>query len=313
MRTVEVEGNSRVDATRRALELLGADVDDVKVEVLREEPRGMFGFLGFKRVTVRVTIVEENVLEDAAEIINRIISFLPVQVEARVAMHKHAVHLELAGHELRQFQKEEDFADALAHVVELIINRRAKNKIAVKASFAEDKISRAEEMRRPARTAKASFAEDKISRAEEMRRPARTAKASFAEDKISREEELQRLARTAADRVASGRAQEALAPMTPRDRRTVHMTLERDGRVVTESGGTGNKRHVVVHPAAAGRARAPEAAGKPKGERRARPPSRPRPQTSEPEKAGANRAKSSRRRRRRKPKGDGPENKQPPS
>jgi spoIIIJ-associated protein len=266
-------------------------VDDVKVEVLREEPRGMFGFLGFKRVTVRVTIVEENVLEDAAEIINRIISFLPVKVEARVEMHKHAVHLELAGHELRQFQKEEDFADALAHVVELVVNRRAKNKIAVKASFAEDKISRAEK----------------------MRRPARTAKASFAEDKISREEELRRLARTAADRIASGRAQEALPPMTPRDRRTVHMTLERDGRVVTESAGTGNKRHVVVLPAAAGRERPPEAAGKPKGERRARPPAKPRAPTSEPEKAGAPPSKSSRRRRRRKPKGDGPENKQPPS
>ncbi len=269
MRTVEVEGNSRVDATRRALELLGADVDDVKVEVLREEPRGVLGFLGFKRVTVRVTIVEENVLEDAAEIINRIVSFLPVPVEARVEMHKHTVHLELAGHELRQFQKEEDFADALAHVVELVVNRRAKNKIAVKASFAEDK--------------------------------------------ISREEELQRLARAAADRIASGRAQEALAPMTPRDRRTVHMTLERDGRVVTESAGKGNKRHVVVYPAAARRKLAPEAAGKPKGERRARPPAKPRAQTSEPEKAGAPPSKSSRRRRRRKPKGDGPEKKQPPS
>jgi hypothetical protein len=88
------------------------------------------------------------------------------------------------------------------------------------------------------------------------------------------------------------------------------MTLERDGRVVTESAGKGNKRHVVVLPAAAGRARAPEAAGKPKGERRARPPAKPRAQA---EKAGAPPSKSPRRRRRRKPKGDGPEKKQPPS
>jgi spoIIIJ-associated protein len=266
MRTVEVEGNSRVDATRRALELLGADVDDVKVEVIREEPRGILAFLGFKRVTVRVTLVEENVLEEAAEIVNRIVSFLPVPVEARVEMHKHNVQLELAGHELRQFQKDEDVADALAHVLELIINRRAKNKI--------------------------------------------TVKASFAEDKMSREEELRRLARAAADRVASGREQEALAPMTPRDRRTVHMTLERDDRVVTESAGKGNTRRVVVYPAAARRERPPEAPRKPKAERRARPPSKPRKQ---PEKAAAKRPKSSRRRRRGKPKGGGPEKKQPPS
>jgi spoIIIJ-associated protein len=271
MRTVEVEGNSRVDATRRALELLGADVDDVKVEVIREEPRGILGFLGFKRVTVRVTLVEENVLEDAAEIINRIVSFLPVPVEARVEMHKHGVHIELAGHELRQFQKEDDVADALAHVLELIINRRAKNKIAVKATFAEDK--------------------------------------------LSREEELRRLARVTADRVVLHRKEEPLAPMTPRDRRTVHMTLERDDRVVTESAGNGNKRHVVVHPAAARRKRPPEAAAKPKakGERRARPPSKPRAQKSEPEKAGAPPSKSPRRRRRRKPRGGDPDKKQSPS
>jgi spoIIIJ-associated protein len=271
MRTVEVEGNSRVDATRRALELLGADIEDVKVEVIREEPRGMLGFLGFKRVTVRVTLLEQNVMEEAAEIINRIVSFLPVPAEARVEMHKQGIHLELAGHELRQFQKEEDIADALAHVVELIINRRAKNKIAVKASFAEDK--------------------------------------------ISREEELQRLARASADRAAATGKQDALAPMTPRDRRTVHMALERDDRVVTESAGKGNKRHVVVFPAAAKRDKPAEGGGKPKGERRARPPRKPRSQKPEAdkEKAGAKPAKSPRRRRRRKPRGGGPDKKQSPS
>ncbi len=265
MRTVEVEGNSRVDATRRALELLGADVDDVKVEVLREEPRGIFGFLGLKRVTIRVTLLEENILEEAAETINRIVSFLPVPVEARVEMQKHEIHLELAGHELRQFQKEEDVADALAHVLELILNRRAKNKI--------------------------------------------TVKTFFAEDKMSREEELRRLARASADRVAATDKQDALAAMTPRDRRTVHMTLERDDRVVTESAGKGNKRHVVVYPAAARRERPPEAAGKGKGERRARPPSKPRAATPKSEKAGAKRS----RRRRRRPKGPSPDKKQTPS
>jgi spoIIIJ-associated protein len=247
MRTVEVEGNSRVDATRRALELLGAEVEDVKVEVLREEPRGFLGFLGFRRVTVRVTLVEENVLEEAAETINRIVSFLPVPVEAHVRMHKHTLYLELAGRELREFQKQEDVADALGHVLELVINRRAKNKI--------------------------------------------TIKASFAEDKASREEELTRLARAAADRVASSRAHEALSPMSPRDRRTVHMAIERDDRVVTQSSGKGNKRHVVVYPAAAKREQPTKAAVK----------------------AEAKRPKSSRRRRRGRPKAGGPDKKQPPS
>jgi spoIIIJ-associated protein len=264
MRTVEVEGNSRVDATRRALELLGADVDDVKVEVLREEPRGIFGFLGLKRVTIRVTLLEENILEEAAEIVNRIVSFLPVPVEARVEMQKYEIHLELASHELRQFQKEEDVADALAHVLELILNRRAKHKI--------------------------------------------TVKAFFAEDKVSREEELRRLARASADRVAAAGKQDALAPMTPRDRRTVHMTLERDDRVVTESAGKGNKRHVVVHPAAARKAPPAPARGEP--QRRAegdRPPAKPHPKAPA---TAEKRPRGSRRRRRRSKKNPSPDKKQ---
>jgi spoIIIJ-associated protein len=255
MRTVEVEGNSRVDATRRGLELLGADIDDVKVEVLREEPRGVLGFLGFKRVTVRVTLVEENALEQAGEIIRKIVSFLPVPVEARVEMRKHQIYLELSGHELRRFQQQEDVADALGHVLELLINRRAKNKI--------------------------------------------TVKASFAEDKLSREDELRKLARAAADRVASRGKEEGLAPMSPRDRRTVHMTLEQDPRVTTLSAGKGNKRHVVVHPAGK-REAPPRVEAPPKREvprraesPRAKPP--PRPQTEKPAEP---RPRTSRRRRR---------------
>jgi spoIIIJ-associated protein len=266
MRTVEVEGNSRVDATRRALELLGADVDDVKVEVIREEPRGVFGFLGFKRVTVRVTLVEENVLEQAGEIIKKLVSFLPVPVEARVEMRKHNVYLELAGHELRRFQQQEDVADAIGHVLELIINRRAKNKI--------------------------------------------TVKAGFAEDKMSREEELRKLARSTADRVTARGKEESLAPMSPRDRRTVHMALEKDGRVATASSGKGNKRHVVVYPGAA--KAAPRAEAPPRAEAAPRAGAaprggRPRPPSPAPKKAEApaeKRPKSSRRRRRSRPKKD---------
>jgi len=254
MRTVEVEGNSRVDATRRGLELLAADIDDVKVEVLREEPRGLLGFLGFKRVTVRVTLVEENTLEQAGEIINKLVSFLPVPVEARVEMRKHNVYLELAGHELRQFQRQEDVADALGHVLELIINRHAKNKI--------------------------------------------TVKTAFVEDKLSRDEELHKLARAAGDRAAARGKEEALAPMSPRDRRTVHMTLEQDPRVVTVSSGKGNKRHVVVHPAAA--QAGPARKGEPPARaERSRPPTQARKTSDKPDEKSP---RSSRRRRRSRPK-----------
>ncbi len=258
MRSVEVEGNSRVDATRRALELLGAEIDDVKVEIVREEKRGFWSFLGLKRVTVRVTLVEENVLEEAGELINKLLSFFPVPVEARVGLHKNTVTFTLAGSELRAFQRKEDVADALGHIVELLLNRQARNKI--------------------------------------------TVKAAFAEDAATREEELAALARRAADRAVGRRKEEPLPPMSARDRRTIHLTLERDQRVTTQSAGRDANRHVVVYPVAA-RKPARAAAAKRGAEERAKPPSRRR----------KNAPASKRRRRRTRPKTADADKKLPPA
>jgi spoIIIJ-associated protein len=231
MRSVEVEGNSRVDATRRALELLGAEIDNVKVEVFKEEPRGPFAFLGFKRVTVRVTLLEDNVMERAGEVVKTLVAHLPVPVTASVEMQKNTVHVTLTGAELRQFQRQEDVADALGHVVELILNRHAGNKV--------------------------------------------TVKAGFAEDAVSREQELANLARATAERVLATGKEEALPPMPARDRRAIHMTLERDGRVVTKSSGAGDGRRVVIYPVGARRP-AREAAQRGAPDERPRPPSKRR-------------------------------------
>ena len=37
-------------------------------------------------------------------------------------------------------------------------------------------------------------------------------------------------------------------PMSPFDRRIVHLTLENEKKVVTESEGTGSRRQVVIRP-----------------------------------------------------------------
>jgi spoIIIJ-associated protein len=54
-----------------------------------------------------------------------------------------------------------------------------------------------------------------------------------------------------------GRA-ETLAPMTPRDRRVVHLALRDDESVTTRSLGQGHVRRVVIAPARAPRSRASE-------------------------------------------------------
>jgi spoIIIJ-associated protein len=62
-------------------------------------------------------------------------------------------------------------------------------------------------------------------------------------------EELKLTARVAAERVQSTRQPFRLNPMSPRERRVVHLALKEMPGVRTESLGAGDERQVVIYPA----------------------------------------------------------------
>ena len=62
-------------------------------------------------------------------------------------------------------------------------------------------------------------------------------------------EELRMTARVAAERVIASRQPFQLNPMSSRERRIVHLALKDMPGVRTESAGTGDERHIVIHPA----------------------------------------------------------------
>jgi spoIIIJ-associated protein len=59
---------------------------------------------------------------------------------------------------------------------------------------------------------------------------------------------LRRLARRTAGRVSSSGRDDSLEPMSPAERRIVHMALAGHPEVRTESEGEGNQRRVVIFP-----------------------------------------------------------------
>lgn len=61
-------------------------------------------------------------------------------------------------------------------------------------------------------------------------------------------QKLESIARSAANRAAGQNRSIKLRPMTPYERRIVHITLRDDDRVETASEGEGSARHVVVVP-----------------------------------------------------------------
>ncbi len=66
--------------------------------------------------------------------------------------------------------------------------------------------------------------------------------------KSRQRQKLESLAKSAASRAASQHRQISLRPMTPYERRIVHITLKDDPRVKTESEDEGADRHIVVIP-----------------------------------------------------------------
>lgn len=55
---IEVEGSTVEAAIKKALKELKLSRDKVKIEVLSEEEKGLFGMPGAKPAKVRVTIIE---------------------------------------------------------------------------------------------------------------------------------------------------------------------------------------------------------------------------------------------------------------
>lgn len=58
--SIEVEGKTVEEAIRKALKTLKLPRKKVKIEVLSEEEKGLFGMPGAKPAKVRVTIVEDK-------------------------------------------------------------------------------------------------------------------------------------------------------------------------------------------------------------------------------------------------------------
>ncbi len=56
-KTIEIEGNTVEEAIKKALQQLQLPRKKVKVEIISEEARGLFGMPGAKLAKVRVTII----------------------------------------------------------------------------------------------------------------------------------------------------------------------------------------------------------------------------------------------------------------
>ncbi len=237
MNSVEMSGKTVDMAIKAALEELGAEIDDVKIEILEAPSKGIFG-LGGKLAKVKVTIsdgedeeikIEESKIEKAApvktpapkketectakdvddtvEFLNGLFKLADIDVEASGKIESFedgdAVSINIEGNNTGLvIGKRGETITALQHLASLALAK--KNDKAPKVYLDSE---------------------------------------NYREKRI---EALKALSNRVANNVIKSRRSFTFEPMTAYERRVIHATLQSNDKVTTYSIGQGIHRKVVV-------------------------------------------------------------------
>ncbi len=208
MRAIEQTGRNVEEAVQKALKALGVERDQVQVEVLAEESRGLLGILGHTEAKVRVT-VNPGVADKAIEVLSTILGHMGIQGTPEITSDdEEGVQINIRG------------GDDLG----LLIGKRGQTLAALQLLTAM--IANREQ---PA----------------ELRKKVILDAEGYRE---RRERALTAMAQNAAERAKRSGREVRLEALIPRERRIVHMALADDPGVSTRSEGEDPDRVIIVSP-----------------------------------------------------------------
>ena len=72
MNSIEMTAKTTEDAISQGLEQLGVSIGDVRVEILEEGSKGLFGLFGSRPAKVRLTVIEEETTDEVKEIFSSV-------------------------------------------------------------------------------------------------------------------------------------------------------------------------------------------------------------------------------------------------
>jgi spoIIIJ-associated protein len=233
MRSVETDGASIDDAIERALGLLHVTRDKVDIEILENSSRGLLGF-GGKRARVRATVRSPlgALSEQPSDMVSR--ETLPggepepIDVQGRVDRARAAFveilsALGLAPEFAVVAAPDETWQFTVAGAgAGIVIGRHGQTLDAIE--YLLNRI--------------ASHCD---------KTPVRIA-IDVEGYRERRQESVEQVARQAAEKARATGRPVTLAPMSARDRRTVHVALGDDREITTRSEGEGSFRRVVIVP-----------------------------------------------------------------
>jgi spoIIIJ-associated protein len=232
--TVETHGRTTDEAIRSALDQLGATRDEVEVEILAEGRSGVFG-VGSQEARVRVTLIGEEDYEEDEEEEEEPDEFAPPR--ATISDDD----ADKARDVLEQMLDLLDFPN----VVTVLSVGRDRGMANIMLDVAGDDVGLL--IGRHGETLASVQFLLNACLGQALPRNTRVI-VDIEHYRDRREQSLRGIALRTADRVRRERRAVSLQPMPPNDRRIIHLTLQSNPYVSTESSGEGPDRRVVVSP-----------------------------------------------------------------
>jgi spoIIIJ-associated protein len=265
MRSIESEGESIDQAIDRALQALQVERDRVEVEILADATKGLFGFGGKKarvRATVRAPLARlelggdhgsrANVSRESppADPAPRAVETWPPRPQREVASDARPTDGPVPPIEARA---RDVLTEILTHLgVSCTVQRVPGDDPEVVVLHVDGDSSGLLIGRRGQMLDALEYIVNRIVAKGEDSGGTRVT-IDVERYRERRREYLESLAQRLADKAKQTGRPVTLNPMSPRDRRTVHLALQKDGGITTRSQGQGYYRKLLILPADRGR------------------------------------------------------------
>ena len=243
MVSIEVEGKTPEEAIEKALAVLDAPREKVKVEVLDEGTKGLFGMIGSKQAKVKATLLDFGDPEPARPApqeftprssVSATKPPRPITSETKKSSPQKEVPakqilediIRLMGFEATIIQKGSGdkaiFSIEAGEESSILIGKRGRNLNALQ--YVVNRI---------------------CGKQDEGAKPVTIDIEGYRQ---RRKESLEAMARRLASKVKSSRREMETEPLPASDRRLIHMALKDDKYVQTQSSGDGPYKNVIIKP-----------------------------------------------------------------
>lgn len=131
MKVITVLGKTVEEAIQTGLKQLGVSEDRVKVNVLEQSSKGLFGLIGSRDAKVELTLIPDPV-EEALSLLREVTAAMELQAEITATTESDHVLFNVSGDDLGMvIGRRGQTLDALQYLLNIVANRHSKEHIRI--------------------------------------------------------------------------------------------------------------------------------------------------------------------------------------